>query len=158
VTIPPDAGAAAAPPPSRSGVNARVVAALVVVLALITGILVGVAADRRMLMHWEWRHGGGIPPFGAGMRGPHGRGGPPDVVRQRFASELGLTPQQVAQVDSIMSRRMAERRALEDSIAPRMRLLLDSTRADIERVLTPEQRQKFEAWRARHGDGRRPGP
>jgi Spy/CpxP family protein refolding chaperone len=156
VTNPADVGFAGPTPPARSGVNARLVAGLVVVLALITGILVGVAADRRMLMHWH--HGGGMSPFGGSMRGPHGHGGPSDAMRQRFASELGLTPRQVAQVDSIMSRRMAERRALEDSVAPRMRSLLDSTRADIEQVLTPEQRQKFESWRAHHGDGRRPEP
>jgi Spy/CpxP family protein refolding chaperone len=71
-------------------------------------------------------------------------------MHQRFATELGLTPAQMAQVDSIMGRSMAERHALEDSIRPRMRGILDSTRSQIERVLTPDQRQKFEAWRSRN--------
>lgn len=70
-------------------------------------------------------------------------------MRQHFASELGLSAAQVMQVDSIMSRSMAARQALEDSMRPRMRALLDSTRAQVEGVLTPDQRQKFEAMRAR---------
>ena len=70
-------------------------------------------------------------------------------MRQRFATELGLTPAQVTQVDSIMARGMATRRALEDSMRQRLRADLDSTRAQIERILTPDQREKFEAWRKR---------
>ena len=97
--------------------------------------------------------------MGSGGRGGPG-GGIPERARQRFASELGLTPAQEIQVDSIMTRGMSMRRALEDSMRPRMRTQLDSTRAQIERVLTPEQRQKFEAWRSRvHADrGGIPGP
>ena len=91
-------------------------------------------------------------PWGGG--GDGGGAGPPERVRQRFASELGLTPTQMAQVDSIMGRSMAARRAFEDSVRPRMRGMLDSTRTEIERVLTPEQRQKFEAWRSRAHIGR----
>jgi Spy/CpxP family protein refolding chaperone len=96
--------------------------------------------------------------WGGGGGGPGG--GIPQRARQRFASELGLTPAQETQVDSIMARGMSIRRALEDSMRPRVRAQLDSTRAQIERVLTPEQRQKFESWRARvHADrGGMPGP
>jgi Spy/CpxP family protein refolding chaperone len=65
-------------------------------------------------------------------------------MRQHFQSELGLSAAQMAQVDTIMSQSMAERRALEDSMRPRIRAQVDSTRARIERILTPEQRQKFE--------------
>jgi Spy/CpxP family protein refolding chaperone len=144
----------------------RLLAVMVVVIALLTGILVGVATDRRLIMHGHggfgaWS-GGRFQSSGHGPHGPWGGpgdggrpgDGPPDRVRQRIASELGLTPAQIAQADSIIGHRMAERRAFEDSIRTRMRGMLDSTRSDIERILTPEQRQKFDAWRSReHRDG-----
>ncbi len=74
----------------------RALATLVVVVALLTGIVAGMAADRRLVMHY---HGG---PFGGRFgRGPHGpwggdggRSGPSDRMRQRFETELGLTPAQ----------------------------------------------------------------
>ncbi|MFI5250011.1 MAG: hypothetical protein ACHQTF_08570 [Gemmatimonadales bacterium] len=130
----------------------RALATLVVVVALLTGIVAGMAADRRLVMHY---HGG---PFGGRFgRGPHGpwggdggRSGPSDRMRQRFETELGLTPAQMTQVDSIMGRSMAERHAIEDSVRPRMRAILDTTRSQIESILTPDQRQKFEAWRSRN--------
>jgi Spy/CpxP family protein refolding chaperone len=134
--------------------NPRVVAAIVVVLALITGLVLGVFAAPRLMGRGENGH----RPYGFGGRGSWGRGAPTDRMRQRFASELGLSTAQVAQVDSILTRSMAERRALDDSVRPRMRALVDSTRARIERILTPEQRQKFDslharARSARGGDG-----
>lgn len=151
--------------------RSRVVATLVVAVALLTGILVGVAADRRLLWgggRWGggggggvggggWGHGpSGLAGHGQWEGGRAGGGGPSDRMRQRFASELGLNTTQIAQVDSIMARRTAERRVLEDSMRPRMRALLDSTRSDIDRVLTPDQRKKLDAWRSRahagHGD------
>jgi Spy/CpxP family protein refolding chaperone len=132
----------------------RAIATLVVVVALLTGIVAGMATDRRLMTH---NHGG---PFGGrlglGGRGPRSawggdgnHSGPTGRMRQRFATELGLTPAQMTQVDSIMGRSMAHRHAIEDSVRPRMRAILDSTRSQIENILTPDQRQKFEAWRSR---------
>lgn len=174
----PTAGAG----PGASGDSAtsvrrsRAVATLVVAVALLTGIVVGIAADRRLLWPGRFAGGGGEGgwgrfwghgPPGLGGHGPWegthgGGGGPSDRMRQRFASELGLNATQIAQVDSIMARRTAERRALEDSMRPRMRAVLDSTRSDIDRVLTPDQRKKLDAWRSRahagHGDAMGSGP
>jgi Spy/CpxP family protein refolding chaperone len=150
--------------PTSSGRGSRLVATLVVAVALLTGVLVGIAVDRRLLAPWrgpQWMGGGRFGShWGWGAGGLGGRGGPggPERVRQRFASELGLTPAQVTQVDSIMARGMSVRRALEDSMRPRMRAQIDSTRAQIERVLTPDQRTKFEAWRSREHADRGAGP
>jgi Spy/CpxP family protein refolding chaperone len=147
-------------PEGASGVSVasrrpRALATLVVVVALLTGIIAGMAADRRIAPRWHAGPFGSHFAPGRGQRGAPwagdgARGGPSDRMHQRFATELGLTPAQMAQVDSIMGRSMAERHALEDSIRPRMRTILDSTRSQIERVLTPDQRQKFEAWRSRN--------
>ena len=146
-------------PEGASGVRSesrrpRTLATLVVVVALLTGIVVGMAADRQIVMHTRGGPFGGH--FGQGGRGQRstwggdGARGPTDRMRQRFSTELGLSPAQMTQVDSIMGRSMAQRHAIEDSIRPRMHAILDSARAQIEIILTPDQRQKFEAWRSRN--------
>ncbi len=130
----------------------RLVAALVVALALVTGLVLGVAVDRGLLLRG---HGGRAAFVG---RAPGGRpGAPRDVVRQHIESELALTPAQKTQVDSILSQQMAKRRALVDSIGVHMHALMDSTRAAVDRVLTPEQRQKLVAIRAHRDSLRGPG-
>ena len=146
-------------PEGASGVRSasrrpRALATLVVVVALLTGIVAGMAADRRLVTRFHGPFGG---RFGQGGRGPRGawggdgsHSGPPGRMRQRFATELGLTPAQITQVDSIMGRSMAQRHAIEDSVRPRMHAILDSARTQIENILTPDQRQKFEAWRSRN--------
>lgn len=136
---------------TAAGRSPRLLAAVVVVLALVIGVVIGAVGSRRFMMQGRGEFGR-RPPFGFGARGPRSHG-PSDRMRQRFASELGLSPTQIVQVDSIMSRSMTQREALDDSIRPRMRALLDSTRAQIERVLTPDQRQKFEAMHARERGG-----
>jgi Spy/CpxP family protein refolding chaperone len=139
------------PTPVRSQ---RLIAALVVALALITGLVLGVAVDRGILL----RNRGplaGHPGFGMRPGGRRvGAGGPPERMRQRFATDLGLSASQMTQIDSIMSQQMARRRALDDSMGARMRTLMDSTRAAVDRVLTPDQRQKLAALRARRDSAR----
>jgi hypothetical protein len=114
------------------------VAAVVVVVSLLTGVVVGIAVDRRVLIHRG--------PFMAG----HTRWHSP-IVPGRLEHELGLTPSQSAAVDSVMRHRMAQRDSLMAHTFPVMRALLDSTRVDIERVLTPDQRSKFEKMRFHDG-------
>jgi Spy/CpxP family protein refolding chaperone len=63
----------------------------------------------------------------------------------------------MAQVDSIMTRQMGLRRALADTMDAKMRTLMDSTRTAVDRVLTPEQRQKLAAMRAHRDSARGPG-
>jgi|SRR5579863_1944317 Spy/CpxP family protein refolding chaperone len=148
------------PPEGASGAHSasrrpRALATLVVVIALLTGIVAGMATDRRLVMRYHGGpFGGRFGPGGRGLRGAWGGDGghsaPTDRMRQRFATELGLTPAQMTQVDSIMGRSMAQRHAIEDSVRPRMRAILDSARSQIENILTPDQRQKFEAWRSRN--------
>ncbi len=114
------------------------VAAVVVVVSLLTGVVVGIAVDRRVLVHRG--------PFMVSRGHWHG-----PIVPGRLEHELGLTPSQSAAVDSVMRHRMAERDSLMAHTFPVMRALLDSTRIDIERVLTPEQRAKFEKMRLHDG-------
>lgn len=114
------------------------VAAVVVVVSLLTGVVVGIAVDRRVLVHRPI-----MVSRGGRWHGP--------MVPGRLERELGLTPSQSAAVDSVMGHRMAQRDSLMAHTFPMMRALLDSTRTDIERVLTPDQRAKFETMRFHDG-------
>jgi len=132
----------------------RLVAGLVVALALVKGLILGVAVDRGLLLRG---HGGRGAFVGRGFGGRPGMEQREGVVRGRIESELGLTPAQKTQVDSILSQQMAKRRALDDSIGVRLHALMDSTRAAVDRVLTPEQRQKLATIRAHRDSLRGPG-
>lgn len=153
---------------------ARRQAALVLVLVLLAGLLIGIAADRL----WLTRHWGSRPPRGMGFgegRGPRGPGGPgmrggfpgpmsperaaerrKEMVR-RLTRELDLTTGQQQSIDSIMAGNEAEFAALEQEMRPRMRSFLDRTRGQIDSVLTPAQREQFHRIGPR-GGGRPGGP
>ena len=123
------------------------VAATIIVMSLLTGVIAGIAVDRRVLLpNRLWGPGG---PVVFGRFGAHRQ----VMVPGRLERELGLSPTQTAAVDSITRHRMAQRDSLMAHTFPVMRALLDSTRIDIERVLTPEQREKFEQLRFREPDG-----
>jgi hypothetical protein len=171
--------------------SARLAAVVVVALALATGLIAGVAVDRRLLLprHGSGRRRGdtlsrggrfadgrpGDGPPGDGRAGdgavarllfgppPDGppesrstRGGGPDAewVTSRLADELALSPAQRVRVDSIVSRRMAERRALLAPVRERMTQIVDSTRAELDSVLTADQRARL--GRLRPPPGPRP--
>ena len=71
----------------------------------------------------------------------------PDAARRRFHAELGLQPEQVGAVDSLMDDRHQQISALMKPIRPQIETVKDSTRAQLLRILTPEQRVKFEEMR-----------
>ena len=164
----------------NSDVSAPVVAvkrqaAVILLFVFLAGLLVGMAADRLWLTrHWgreRPRMAGGGPPFGRG--GPRGPGMPgfgpamsPEAAAerrqgmvQRLTRELDLTTAQQQAIDSIMAKNEAVFQALEREMRPRMRAFLLQSRAQIDSVLTPEQREKFHRFGPRDGppDGP-PGP
>jgi len=102
------------------------------------------------------------------MRGPRG-------YRQKMATELQLTAQQQASIDSLMEQKHQQIVALYkpvqpqlDSIALVARVVSDSTHAQIKRLLNPDQAAKLDKMREgarrelteRRGDtaGRPKGP
>jgi Spy/CpxP family protein refolding chaperone len=154
-------------------VSARIIAALVVALGLVSGVLIGIAADRLLLLPSGHRHSVAMmrEPSAPGILfGPQGSsrmpgGRPPepsaDWVTDRLAEQLDLTPEQRTRVDSIVTRRMAQRRAIMEPVRERMRQLFDSTRMDVDAVLTPAQRAKLDQMHMRSGgpaSGPPPGP
>jgi len=143
-------GSKSTPHPSRS----RLVIPAILTVVLAAGVLGGVALDRFVLHH---RHG---PFAGMGM----GRPGAPDSAEQRAAMqkhladritrELDLTTEQRGQLEAILPRHMAAFDSLRKEMGSRLQALLDSSSTEIETILTPEQRQKWEANRHRFELGR----
>ncbi len=73
----------------------------------------------------------GAPCMGGGGRGPGGGGGPAGIGFrvQRMTQMLGLSPEQQGQVRDIMEGQQNKRQSMQDA-----------TRAQVDAVLTPEQR------------------
>ncbi|MCC7052729.1 MAG: hypothetical protein IT355_05640 [Gemmatimonadaceae bacterium] len=106
----------------------------------------------------------GPPPAASARRAapPADRRGPPTIDErvQRMTTDLGLTPDQATRVrgvltaqqrtmDSILARRTAER----DAERAAMEAMRTSTQKSVSAILTPEQRTKHDAMRARMEGG-----
>ena len=123
-------------PSSRS----KLIAAIVVVVAFVAGIVIGVAGDR----FWRFHH--------PGRRAPHMMTA---LILRRLDHELSLTPQQHDAVQKILDAREQRVNALMSGVRPQIRQQIDAANAEIEKLLTPEQRAKFQQMRLRHA-GRGP--
>ena len=125
----------------------RAVAALLIVGALIAGVVLGIAGDRA----WLW-HNHQIM-----IRGPR-----LDRLVDHLDRQLHFTPQQRDAVKQIIARHRTRMEAVSASVRPQMRAEIESTNAEIEKVLTPEQQQKFRVMSSRmrrlHGRGGPPPP
>jgi Spy/CpxP family protein refolding chaperone len=134
---------------TRRARGGPLVAGLVLLVAVLAGVIVGVAADRALLL--PSMHRG----FDHDPRGPHG---PPRdrEFRERFARELGLTRDQQTRIDSIMDRQGRELRIVRRQVQPQLDSIITGARRALDSVLTPEQRKKAEAIRKRHPPP--PGP
>jgi Spy/CpxP family protein refolding chaperone len=112
-----------------STARTTLIAVIVLVLTFASGVVVGIGVAR--FGHFPRGPRGARPPFAA------------HVMLQRLDAHLDLTDAQEAQIREIFERRHA-----------RVRAEIETTNAEIERVLTPEQRRKFERFRM-HVPGRR---
>ena len=134
----------------RRGPSPVLAAALLLVVALV-GVLGGIVLDRTVL-----RHDG--PPGWPGRPGPHGpsdheiRGRVLERITASLADELELTPGQREEISAVLERheaRLAEAMAVS---RPRLQEILEETHREMLAILTPEQRERFErTWMARHG-------
>lgn len=125
-----------------SATKTTIAAVLVVAITFGAGIAVGVFVDRALMV----RQGrpDHVPPFASNM------------MAQRLARHLDLTPAQRRQVEQILERRHARMNKLWSSVQPDVRREIESTNEEIERVLTPQQRAEFEKLKMRmHGPGPR---
>ena len=129
--------------------SGRVLAFLVLLLVAVAGGMAGVAIDRRVLLPRKFE--GHRFEHGPGPHGPRDR-----EFRNRFAHELGLSPDQQTRIDSIMEHQGRELRAIRHQVQPQLDSIVSRTRRQLDLVLTPEQRKKAEEIRRRHP--RPPGP
>lgn len=143
--------------------RARWTAAGLLALAFLAGALGGVAADR--LLGARSAAGTGLesaPRDGLGRRGPGG------IFPAGFAiaRELELTPQQRAEIQSILSRERTKADSVLREIRPILQAHYDSSTRAVREVLTPQQRVRFDSLRderrerirARVPRRARPGP
>jgi Spy/CpxP family protein refolding chaperone len=133
--------------PTRSRSSSAAIAVIVVLVALVTGIVIGVAGDRLYLLHTrQW-----FPRRIIDAAPAH--------IVEHLDHELHFTPQQRTQVEQIVNRGRQRVDAIMDNLRPQMHQQLEQSNAEIEAILTPEQRTKFEKMkiRMRHGEHER-GP
>lgn len=113
-----------------SAARTTVIAVIVLAVTFITGLVAGFAIGR--FAHFPRGEGGPMPEIAATM------------MLNRLDHHLDLTDTQEKQIRTIFERRHS-----------RMAAEIASTNAEIERVLTPDQREKFKKMRM-HLRGRRP--
>ncbi len=131
--------------------RSRLVAGVVIVLVFLVG-----AAAGFFLHHAMPRRGF----LGLAISGPP-PGPPPEVKRwmlDRLDRDLKLTPAQHVRIDTVLTRREADLRALMTEARPRFEAIAARTRTEIQAVLTPGQQQEFakitqrmDERRGRHG-------
>jgi hypothetical protein len=170
--LPPDSSPAPSPassPPPHTWwgrLSPASLAAGALLAAAVAGFLLGVVADRAIVMrrfkHMAWYWPAPHDPDGWMGHGPPGWPGHGDGirrhVRERFAREYGLTPEQAARVDTIIGRRDQALEALHAQVEPQARALLETTHREIDSVLTPEQRTRFDTRWPDHGPPPPPPP
>jgi Spy/CpxP family protein refolding chaperone len=130
--------------------SGRGTAAVVLALCVSVGVIGGVVLDRVLLIP---HHIGRRPARGARPVWPASQ----EASRDRLARELALTDAQRTQLDSVLSRQTARYRATREQIQPQMDSIFQQTRAQIDSMLTPPQREQLKTIRDRNVFGFPPG-
>jgi hypothetical protein len=122
-------------PAPKSGTKA--LAVFTVVIAFVVGAILGILGTWGWILH----HNHGRLPFMAQLREHH-------IVRH-LDRELDLSPQQHESVARIIHERGLRIDAILGGMQPQVRREIDQANVEIERILTPEQKVKFERMRMR---------
>jgi hypothetical protein len=136
--------------PSKGKTSARLLSALVLVVTLLAGFIIGIFVDHHFLLRAGGRHGGW------GDRESRSRMSPREPGRRwsRFTERLELTPEQKVAADTIFAQRSRQLDSLRAVIGPEMKRVMTHARAQIDSLLTPEQRARHEEMKKERG-GRR---
>jgi len=113
----------------------------VIAVAFICGILIGVAADHAYLLHARR------------LMPSHFPGRVPRMFVDHITRTLDLTPEQRKTVEQILERRRARVASIWTNVRPQITREIEETNAEIEKILTPEQREKFAKVKMRMGPG-----
>lgn len=167
------------------GLNARrfplwALVATVLVLQALLGVVAGIVIDRYAFrrhhhppyaMQGAWRggfpqghRGWGGPGWrmdGGPMGGPHMGGHDGEFGMRRnmvdhLSRELDLSASQRTKLDSVMERQAAAFKKIREETQPRIKALVDSSHAQIDQLLTPEQRAKYAKMREYHEERLKP--
>jgi len=129
--------------------STRTTAALVVIVAFIAGFFVGIAGDRLYLIHTRQF----FPRRAADYAAHH--------VVSRLDRELHLTDAQKTSIQRVVDQHRVRIEAVWNNVRPQVRQEIEAANAEIDRLLTPEQRTKFQQMRMRMAPrrgGHREGP
>ena len=124
------------PPARSSSTKTILIASSIVIVAFIAGFIAGVFADH--VIRWP----GGRRHIGQAVE---------HIMLGRLDRHLDLTDDQEKKVGEILRRRHERMVGIWDSVRPQVRTEVDATNAEIETVLTPEQREKFQKLKIRLG-------
>lgn len=116
--------------------RSRWIAVAVMTATFVAGMMVGYAVPRLFASE---------PPATVAPESGHRQGERRE--RSSILDQLDLTPAQEVKRDSILEKRRREMSAFWEQYGPEMRAIVDSTRAEINRMLTPEQRVELEKFR-----------
>lgn len=136
---------------NSTGRNARLLGTALLMVTFLAGALAGAAGERVLRAD--------AAPEQPRAREMRGGPGPRRLLQdEKFLAELGLTEQQKTQIKRIMDTRDLHAKHVWNQLEPRLKAVGDSTRTEIQKVLTPEQVKKLEAeiekrhaaWKERH--------
>lgn len=119
-------------------------AALIVAVAFVAGLFVGIAGDRVVLI----RAGRLFPRHGGAFAAKR--------VVDHLDRQLHLSDAQRTSIQRIIDQHHARIEGVWNKVRPQVRQEIDATNAEIETVLTADQRAKFREMHAR-GDRHRRG-
>ena len=109
--------------------NPRLLAAITLVVTFVVGAGVGVAIDHMVILHMMPKHTA-------------------EWITRRLDRRLHFNDQQRAQVVSIIDVHQKRIGTIWNGVHPAIRQEVDAASAEIDRVLTPEQRVTFQKIRA----------
>jgi Spy/CpxP family protein refolding chaperone len=136
-------------------VKTRLWFAIFVTLVFIAGAATGSLLERVFNRPWRGpmmgavRVGGGGETFAVGVPAEPGRpafavtGPAPGMLAGVFAEELKLTDAQRKQIETIFESHRPQLSVLRDSVREKFEQERKAIDAEIEKVLTPEQRERF---------------
>jgi Spy/CpxP family protein refolding chaperone len=142
----------------------RIWFSLFVLAVFCVGVAGGVLADRAIMRRISpERMFDGVPPggpmgYGPGSMGPGRRGGPPSMLIERLTRDLDLTADQKSKIETVLTASRTRVETLQRDVHDRFVAEQQSLRAEIRKVLTPAQQEKFDQRERERGWFGRRGP
>ena len=122
-------------PPRRTSGKTVAIAVIVLIVTFVSGAFSGILVDH--LVHMR--------------RGPRPHRGAERMMIRHLDRALDLTDAQRVKIEEILRRRHERMWQLSEGVRPRIHEEVQAANAEIERVLTPEQREKFQKLKMRLG-------